>query len=152
MAAKSEEMKKNKTSKYIIIVGCGGLGSSIAGQLSAAGNNVVVVDRDREAFKKLPPEFSGFTIMTEVIGKSALVDSKIEQAHILIASTDDDNTNIMIAQIAKMIYHVPKVIARVFEPSRMRVYEDLGIETISPTVLAASVVSDSILNEGDVES
>ena len=58
----------------------------------------------------------------------------------------------MIAQIAKMIYHVPKVIARVFEPSRMRVYEDLDIETISPTVLAASVVSDSILNEGDVES
>lgn len=139
---------KNK-SKYIIIVGCGALGSSIAGILSASGANVVVVDKDREAFKKLPPEFSGFTVVAEVIGKNALIDSKIDQADILIATTDDDNTNIMIAQIAKKIYHVSKVVARVFEPSRMRVYCDLEIETISPTILAASALSENILDEGE---
>ncbi|WP_334103255.1 TrkA family potassium uptake protein [Mesotoga prima] len=143
---------KNRSRSYIIIVGCGALGSSVAGKLSASGANVVVVDKNREAFKKLPPEFSGFTVMTEVIGKNALIDSKIEQADILIATTDDDNTNIMIAQIAKRVYHVPKVVARIFEPSRMRVYEDLDIETISPTVLAASVVSDNILREGESDN
>lgn len=140
-------MKHSNKSKYIIIIGCGSLGSSLAGKLSAFGANVVVVDKDRVAMKKLPPEFSGFTVMTEVIGKNALIDSKIEQADILIATTDEDNTNIMIAQIAKKIYSVPKVIARISEPSKMEAYEDLDIETISPTILAASIITDNILNE-----
>jgi len=127
----------DKKVEYIIIVGCGRLGANIASLLSKARKSVVVIDKDEFSFRRLSDEFSGFTIEADAIEEDTLLSAKIDKADVLVATTNDDNTNIMVAQIAKKIYNVPKVIARLFEPSRQKVYEEFDIETVSPTVLSA---------------
>jgi trk system potassium uptake protein TrkA len=122
---------------YIIIVGCGRLGSHLANLLSKARKSVVVIDKEEKAFNRLSEEFSGFTIEADAIEIDTLLKAKIDKADVVVTTTNDDNTNIMIAQIAKSIYGVPKVIARLFEPARQKIYEELEIETLCPTVLSA---------------
>jgi trk system potassium uptake protein TrkA len=107
---------------YIIIVGCGRLGSHLANLLSKARKSVVVIDKEEKA---------------DAIEIDTLLKAKIDKADVVVTTTNDDNTNIMIAQIAKSIYGVPKVIARLFEPARQKIYEELEIETLCPTVLSA---------------
>ncbi|WZL72026.1 TrkA family potassium uptake protein [Clostridiaceae bacterium 35-E11] len=123
--------------EYIVIVGCGRLGSHLASLLSKARKSVVIIDKDEMAFNRLTEEFSGFTIQADAIEIDTLLHAKIDKADVVVTTTNDDNTNIMIAQIAKSIYKVPMVIARLFEPSRQKVYEELQIETLCPTVLSA---------------
>ncbi|MFR4518713.1 MAG: NAD-binding protein [Fusobacterium sp.] len=92
--------------------------------------------KKEETFQKLSEIFSGFTIEADEIEKYTLLLANIERAEIIITATNDDNTNLMITQIAKKICNVPKVIARVFDPTRQKLYEDFGIETISPISLS----------------
>lgn len=131
-------MKHNsKFDEYVIIIGCGRLGSHLANLLSKEGKSVVVIDKDQGSFTRLSENFSGFTIEADAIEIEALLQAKIDKADVVVATTNDDNTNIMIAQIAKTIYNVPKVIARLFDPARQRVYDELEIEIICPTILSA---------------
>lgn len=130
-------MKINKKDEYIIIVGCGRLGSHLASLLSKERKSVVVIDNNEEAFNRLVNDFSGFTIEADAIEEETLLNAKIDRADVVVATTNDDNTNVMIAQIAKTIYGVPKVIARLFDPSRQEMYEELDIDTICPTILSA---------------
>ncbi|SCY02910.1 potassium channel family protein [Alkaliphilus peptidifermentans] len=137
-------MKKNND-EYIIIVGCGRLGSHLASLLSKTRRSVVVIDKEQHAFHRLSDDFSGFTIEADAIEIDTLLEAKINKADVLVATTNDDNTNIMVAQIAKTIYGVPKVVARLFEPSRKIVYEELDVETISPTVLSSIAFKNIIV-------
>lgn len=121
---------------YIIIIGCGAFGANVAEYLSTQKKSVVIIDKKENSFEKLSEDFSGFTIEADGIEKDTLLLANIERAEIVITATNDDNTNLMIAQIAKKIYNVPKVIARVFDPTREKIYEDFGIETISPISLS----------------
>jgi len=131
-------MKKiSKKDDYIIIVGCGRLGSHLANLLSVSEKSVVIIDRDEKAFSRLDTNFSGFTIEADAIELEVLRDARIDQADVFVAVTNDDNTNIMIAQTAKRIYKIPKVIARVIEPNKQKIYENLDIVTICPTILSA---------------
>ncbi len=130
-------MKNKEKDEYIVIIGCGRLGSHLASLLSKERKSVVVIDRDQHSFHRLSDEFSGFTIEADALEEETLLEAKIGKADVVVTTTNDDNTNIMIAQIAKTIYNVPKVIARLFEPSRQRVYEELDIQTICPTILSA---------------
>lgn len=132
-----EKRLKKNNDEYIIIIGCGRLGSHLASLLSKAGKSIVIIDKDQQAFRKLSEDFSGFTIEADATEEDTLLEAKIDKADVLVATTNDDNTNIMVAQIAKTIYKVPKVIARLFEPARQRVYEELDIDTICPTILSA---------------
>lgn len=144
-------MKKNKD-EYIIIVGCGRLGSHLASLLSKARKSVVVIDKEEKAFLKLSEDFSGFTIEADATEEDTLLEAKIDKADVLVATTNDDNTNIMVAQIAKTVYNVPKVIARLFEPLRQRVYEELDIDTICPTILSAIEFKNLIIgSENETE-
>jgi trk system potassium uptake protein TrkA len=145
MKSKMDINKNND--EYIIIVGCGRLGSHLANLLSKARKSVVVIDKDEKAFNRLSDDFSGFTIEADAIEIETLKKAKIDKADVIAATTNDDNTNIMIAQIAKTIYGVPKVIARLFEPSREKVYEELEVETICPTTLSAIEFKSIILKE-----
>ncbi len=129
--------KRNKTDEYIIVIGCGRLGSHLASLLSRDGCSVVIIDKDVNSFEGLEQDFGGFTIEADGIEDEVLRNAKIEQADVLVATTDDDNANIMIAQIAKSIYKVPKVIARLHDPNRYKIYKELDIETVSPTLLSA---------------
>lgn len=135
--------KKNKD-EYIIIVGCGRLGSHIANLFSKQKKSVVIIDKEESAFRRLNIDFSGFTIEADAIEEDILLEAKIDKADIVITVTDDDNTNIMIAQIAKKIYKVPKVIARLFDTNMQKVYEGLDIKTVCPTILSAEKFLDFI--------
>lgn len=125
------------TYQYIIVVGCGRLGSVLANQLSRLGSSVVVIDRDETAFSNLSTEFSGFQITGDAAELALLRQAKIERADCLLAVTRHDNVNLMVAQVASGVFQVPKVVARVFDPSREAVYREFGIETICPTMLSA---------------
>lgn len=139
-------MIKNKE-RYIIIVGCGRLGSHLANSLSKAEQSVVIIDQDKASFRKLDNSFSGFKLEADAIEIDTLENAKINRADVVVTATNDDNTNIMIAQIAKKIYNVPHVIARLAEPSRKEVYQELEIETICPTILSAEEFKKIIVQE-----
>lgn len=123
-------------SHYIIIVGCGRLGSALANSLSAEGHQLVVIDLREASFDKLSTEFSGFKIAGDAVEMNVLRQAKPEQADFLFAATSKDNINLMVAQIGKIVFNIPKVVARVFDPARENIYDELGIETISPTQLS----------------
>lgn len=119
--------------RYVIIVGCGRVGSMLANQLSREGNAVVVIDKDEEKFQELSAEFSGFRIAGNAVHLAVLRDAKVQQADVLIATTHYDNVNLMVAQVAQQVFRVPLVLARVFDPKREEVYARMGIRTICPT-------------------
>jgi trk system potassium uptake protein TrkA len=123
--------------QYIIVVGCGRLGSMLANKLSSLGSSVVVIDQDETAFKKLSIEFSGFQVSGNAAELAVLRRAKIEKADCLLATTQHDNVNFMVAQVAKTVFGVPRVVARIYDPSREQVYHQFGIETICPTKLSA---------------
>jgi trk system potassium uptake protein len=126
---------------YIIIVGCGELGSQLAKTLLKQRKSITIIDKDEDAFKRLPDQFSGFTIEGNGIEEDTLLEAEINRANMLVAVTGDDNANLMIAQIARVIYHVPHVIARLSEPSRAKIIEDMNIETLCPTALSVKAFS-----------
>ncbi len=133
--------------EYIIIAGCGRLGSFLARLLSSDNKSVVVVDKNEEAFNNLTEEFSGFLIGEDITEIDTLIRAKIDKADVFVAATNDDNTNIMVAEIAKKIYQVPKVIARLYEPTKQELYQQLDIDTICPTILSAIAFKEIILAE-----
>lgn len=132
--------------KYTIIIGCGRLGASIANELSELNRDVIVVDRDKNAFRKLSPSYGGLTLIGDATDLSILKKAEIEKASTLIVVTNNDNTNIMVSQISKEMYHVERVITRVYDPERTFVYENQGIETVSPLILLKDRIKMLIRN------
>ena len=128
-----------KPSLYIVIVGCGRVGSYLANQLSHAGHSVVVIDANEDTFNDLSPNFSGFRVVGDATQLAVLKEAKLKQADVFFAATHWDNVNLMVAQIARKLFNVPQVLARVFDPKRQQVYDQLGIETICPTMVAAEM-------------
>lgn len=133
--------------KFVVIAGCGGFGSYLANTLSKSGSSVVVVDNNPEAFIKLSEEFSGFKVEGEITEVALLRRIKLEKAEVFIAATREDNVNLMVTQIANKIFGIREVYARVNNPNRREVFEDMGIMTICPVVVAG----DSLLKEIGVE-
>ncbi|HAE87140.1 TPA: potassium transporter TrkA [Candidatus Marinimicrobia bacterium] len=138
-----------KTTRYIIIVGCGRLGSNLANIFSKRGDSVVIIDKNDETFNKLSPDFSGFRINGDVTQMAVLNNAKLEQADVFIATTHDDNVNLMAAQVAKKIFKVSHVLARVFDPKREQVYTRLGVDTICPTTVATEIFVQSVLKNNN---
>jgi trk system potassium uptake protein TrkA len=136
--------------QYVIIVGCGRLGASLANRLSSMGSDVVIIDDDKGAFRYLSTEFSGFQIVGNAAELAVLRQAKIEKADCLLAITRYDNVNLMVAQVAKTVFRVPKVVARVYDPNREQVYGQFGIDTICPTRLTAEVFLDRLWDEPEV--
>jgi trk system potassium uptake protein TrkA len=124
--------------RYIVVVGCGRLGSRLANQLSRDGESVVAIDTADSAFDKLSSDLSGFRLRGNATQMAVLREPRLDKADILIATTREDNVNLMVAQVAREILGVPQVIARLFDPKREAAYARLGIETISPTTLASA--------------
>jgi len=135
-----------KNNRYIVIVGCGRLGSHLANQLSRDGNSVVVIDTDEATFNDLSPDFSGFRVDGDATQMAVLKEAKLKEANILIATTHEDNVNLMVAQVARKIFCVPHVLARVFDPKTEEVYAQLGIDTICPTSVAVDMFLRAVAN------
>jgi len=130
---------------YVIIVGCGRVGSELAKLLSAEGHNVVIIDRNHSAFDRLGNTFNGLTLVGNSFDLGLLKQAGIEKADAFCAVTNGDNTNLISAQVAKKIFNVPKVIARIYDPQRAYIYTALGLDIISGTILFASMLRDKII-------
>lgn len=130
---------------YVIIVGCGRVGSELAKLLSNEGHNVVVIDKNRDSFDRLGGAFNGLTMVGNGFDLGLLKQVGIEKADAFCAVTNGDNTNLISAQVAKKIFNVPKVIARIYDPQRAHIYTALGLDIISGTILFAAMLRDKII-------
>lgn len=128
-------MKKNNYN-YIIVAGCSRFGASIASMLSSQGKDVVILDNNNSSFRKLSPDYSGFTVLADAADIDELTKANIEKADVLVAATDDDNTNIMIAQIASKIFNVPRVISRLYDTEKEMIFQDFDVQIIYPSRLS----------------
>jgi trk system potassium uptake protein TrkA len=128
---------------FVLIVGAGRVGSSVARSALAAGHEVSVLDEDPLSHERLDSgmetsweDAGGLFTVGHAIEADALEEAGIGRADIFIASTDGDNTNLTIAQIAKRGYGVDRVVARIMDPARAAWYAEQGLETICPTKIA----------------
>ncbi len=125
-----------RNSLYIIIVGCGRLGSTIASNLSNKGHSVVVVDKVESSFDHLTQEFTGFSIVGNATEIVALKKAKIDKADMVLALTNNDNINYMVSQVAKEVYNIETVIARIYNPDNVMLFKQINVRVIIPMLLA----------------
>jgi len=128
----------------IVIMGCGRVGAQLAVLLSGDGHSVTVLDINPDSFRRLPPDFNGTALLGNGIDEDALRKASIEEADVFVAVTQGDNRNIMAAQIAKHTFNVPRVLCRIYDPLRRDIYEELGLEAISPTTVFAKLLKERI--------
>lgn len=128
---------------YIIIMGAGRVGSRLAKVLTLEGHEVTIIDKNPKAFRRL-----GATKVNQIEGVGfdldVMQEAGIEKADAFIAVTNGDNSNIVGSLIAKNRFRVPKVIARIYDPLRERLYQTFGIQTISSTSWAANKIKSMI--------
>lgn len=127
---------------YIVIIGCGRFGSTVAKELSKENHDVVVIDRDEENLKRLGTDgsFNGQRIRGVEFDTGVLMEAGIDNADIFLALTPDDNKNIMAVEIAKKIYGVKRVISRVSNLSMESIYKDLSIDIINPVNVSVDIL------------
>jgi trk system potassium uptake protein TrkA len=130
---------------HIIIAGCGRVGSELARLLSNEGHDVIIIDKNKSSFDRLRGAFNGVTLVGSGFDTELLKQAGIEKADAFCAVTNGDNTNLISAQVAKKIFNVPKVIARVYDPQRAHIYTALGMDVISGTILFAAMIRDKII-------
>jgi len=130
---------------YVIIVGCGRVGSELAKLLSQEGHNVVIIDKNPQAFSRLGSAFNGLSLVGNGFDIDLLKKAGIEKADAFCALSNGDNTNLISAQVAKKIFKVKKVIARIYDPARAYIYNFLGLDVISGTLLFAAMIRDKII-------
>ncbi len=129
----------------IVILGCGRVGARLATLMDRAGHTVSVIDFSSDAFQRLSPDFRGETVLGNGVDEDILVRAGIRDADAFAAVTNGDNRNIMASQIAKEIFKVKKVVCRIYDPIREETYHELGLETVSPTVVGAQLIFDAIV-------
>jgi trk system potassium uptake protein TrkA len=117
----------------VIIMGCGRIGSQVSELMSVQGHDVTVIDHDSNAVDRLGPNFKGRIVHGLGFDRNVLVEAGIEQADAFVTASSSDNANIVAARIARNIFRVPRVVARLYDPNRAEVYRRLGLTTISST-------------------
>jgi trk system potassium uptake protein TrkA len=128
-------------SVHVVIMGCGRVGSTLALRLEQLGHTVAIVDRDAGAFRRLPKEFMGRSVVGIGFDRETLIDAGIEGAEAFAAVSNGDNSNIIAARVAREQFDVRHVAARIYDPRRAEVYQRLGI----PTVATVKWTADQML-------
>ena len=131
----------------VVIMGCGRVGSYLATRLDREGHQITVIDLTATAFKRLPENFKGQTVVGTGIDEQVLRLAGIAEADAFVAVTEGDNRNIMAAQVAREIFGVREVIARIYDPIREEVYRGLGLGTICPTKLISDLAHEYLLGD-----
>ena len=126
----------------VVVVGCGKFGVRVSEYLSRQNHDVTVVDSDRETFHSLSEEFTGRKVCGVGYDKDVMNEAGIAMADVVISCASSDSLNAVIASIAKNIYHVPTVIARMYDPTRARMFESMGIYTVSITRLGVDNIME----------
>lgn len=132
----------------VIIMGCGRVGSRLATMLDEEGNDVIVLDKAAHAFRRLSPDFKGKKHVGNGIDMEILERIGTREADAFIAVTQGDNRNVMATQMAKHIFNVRRTLCRIYDPIREEMYREIGLETISPTVVGADMLKEK-LDEGE---
>jgi trk system potassium uptake protein TrkA len=127
-----------------IVIGCGRVGSSVAHALHRDGWDVVAVDEKEEALGRLGEHWDGGFVVGHAIDTSVLRRAGIEEADAVVVSTDGDNTNIVVAQIAQKRFGIDCVVVRILDPNRAEFYAAQGMRTFCPTSLAISALSEAV--------
>ncbi len=135
----------------IIIMGCGRVGERVARLLSNEGHEVVVVDYDQHALDRLEAKFKGTKIKGVGFDRETLIKAGIEHADAFVTTSSSDNANIVAARIARNVFHVPRVIARLYDPRRAEIYRRLGLVTISSTDWGAERIHE-LLTHADLNA
>jgi trk system potassium uptake protein TrkA len=135
----------------VIIMGCGRVGEQTARMLAADGHQVTVIDPDPTALARLESQFKGRTVQGVGFDRNVLIEAGIEHADAFAAASSMDNINIVAARIAHNIFHVPRVVARLFEPRRAEIYRRLGLITISSTTWGAERIRE-LLTHADLDT
>ncbi len=128
----------------IIIAGCGRTGSILA-RMFSDGHEVTIIDRTPDAFRRLGKSFKGKKLVGQGTDADILKRAGIENADVFVAVTDGDNRNIMAAQLAREVFGVTKVMARIYDPSRAAAYAELGIHTLCSSAINAGFLRDVAL-------
>lgn len=128
----------------VVIMGCGRVGARLASMLDKDGHTVTILDNDSYSFRRLPPDFGGTALFGNGIDEDVLRRAGIEEADAFVALTQGDNRNIMSSQVAKHIFNVPKVVCRIYDPLRRDMYQELGLEAISPTTIFAQILREKL--------
>ncbi len=130
----------------VIIMGCGRVGEQVSMLMSEEGHEVVVIDQDGEALARLGPGFRGKRVKGIGFDRDILLSAGIEQADAFAATSASDTANIIAARIARNVFHVPRVVARLFDPRKAEIYRRLGLMTISSTTWGAERIHELIMH------
>lgn len=141
---KIDGLKRNQE-RNILIIGCGRLGATLASTFSERKLPVTIIDRKRENFRKLDPSFAGISIEGDATVMEVLMEAGVKNMSDVLVVTDNDNTNLFIAQMVKNVFQIEEVMIRIYDPEKQCIIKDSEIKTIFPAVLATEAV-EKILN------
>ncbi len=127
-----------------LIIGCGRVGSTLALQLQKEGWDVTVIDESEDALSRLGENWPGRFVVGHGMDTDLLREAGIEDADAVVASTDGDNTNIIIGQVAQKRFGIQCVVARILDPARAKFYADRGLRTVCPTKTAIDALTDAV--------
>lgn len=131
-------------------MGCGRVGTLIAQRLEEAGHTVAIIDQNREAFRRLGPNFQGITLTGVGFDRDILIQAGIERADAFAAVSNGDNSNILAARVARENFGVANVVARIYDPGRAEIYQRLGIPTVATVVWTADQILRRVVPEGSL--
>jgi trk system potassium uptake protein TrkA len=136
---------------HVVVVGCGRVGSGLASSLTVAGHTVAVIDRRSAAFNRLSPDFTGKRLTGIGFDREVLKEAGIEGATAVAAVTNGDNSNILIARVARETFGIQRVVARIYDPRRAVIFQRLGIPTVATVAWTTERVLRRILPDEAVE-
>lgn len=126
----------------VIILGCSRIGVGLSQRLAIAGHAVTVIEPAAAALERLPAGFSGRKLCGEVLDRRVLHEAEIERQDALAAVTQSDDVNVVAARLARRIFHVPRVVARIYSPRAAEVYQRLGIQTVCTTTWGINRIAE----------
>ncbi len=133
----------------VLVVGCGRLGTRLAGILDQHGHDVAIVDSSADSFHNLNDDFSGITVVGMPLDMTVLKNAGVENCDAMAVVTPDDNLNITVSQIAQEFFGVKNVVARISDPEREKVFKSFGLKTVCPTKLAGDAIFTALTQPWD---
>lgn len=135
---------------HVVVMGCGRVGTLIAQRLEESGHTVAIIDQNREAFRRLGPNFQGITLTGVGFDRDILIQAGIERADAFAAVSNGDNSNILAARVARENFGVTNVVARIYDPGRAEIYQRLGIPTVATVIWTADQILRRLIPEGSL--
>jgi trk system potassium uptake protein TrkA len=133
---------------YVVIMGCGRVGSSLSAGLERLGHEVAVIDRDPQSFRRLSADFAGRQVVGQGFHREVLIEAGVERADAFAAVSSGDNSNIISARVARETFGIERVVARIYDAKRAAVYERLGIPTVATVPWSTDRLMRMLLPDG----